>query len=68
MAKAKKNGSFEENMQKIEKIVADLERQSVPLEEAIGLYEVGIGLIKNCQKILTEAEQKVSILSEDTHE
>jgi exodeoxyribonuclease VII small subunit len=67
MAKAKKIESFEDNMIQIEKIVADLERQAVPLEEAIGLYEMGIGLIKNCQKILTEAEQKVSILSE-THD
>ncbi len=55
-------------MQQIEKIVADLERQSVPLEEAIGLYETGIGLIKNCQKILTEAEQKVRILNDAPHE
>ncbi|MCX7123268.1 MAG: exodeoxyribonuclease VII small subunit [Gammaproteobacteria bacterium] len=68
MAKLKKNTSFEENMQQIEKIVADLERQSVPLEEAIGLYETGIGLIKNCQKILTEAEQKVRILNDAPHE
>ncbi len=68
MAKAKLTASFEDNMAKIEKIVADLERQSVPLEEAIGLYETGIGLIKNCQKTLTEAEQKVSILSEDRNE
>ncbi len=68
MAKLKKAASFEENMQQIEKIVADLERQAVPLEEAIGLYETGIGLIKHCQKILTEAEQKVTLLSETMHE
>ena len=64
MAKVKKNLSFEDNMQQIETIVADLERQSVSLETAIGLYEKGIGLIKECQKILSEAEQKVTILSE----
>ena len=68
MTKVKKMASFEENMQQIEKIVTDLERQSVPLEEAIGLYETGIGLIKNCQKILSEAEQKVSMLNEEAHE
>jgi exodeoxyribonuclease VII small subunit len=68
MATAKKTVSFEQNMQEIEKIVADLERQAVPLEEAIGLYEKGIGLIKQCQKILTDAEQKVTLLSAGQYE
>lgn len=69
MAKApKKSISFEENLNRIEIIVAELERQGLPLEQAINQYEEGIKLIKECQKILTEAEQKVLMLSDDKNE
>ncbi len=69
MAKApKKSISFEENLNRIEIIVAELERQGLPLEQAINQYEEGVKLIKECQKILTEAEQKVLMLSDDKNE
>lgn len=68
MAKTKKDISFEEQMGRLEGIVASLEQQTLPLNEAMGLYEEGVGLIKHCQKILAEAEQKVMILSAQDHE
>jgi exodeoxyribonuclease VII small subunit len=68
VAKVKKEISFEEKMGRLENIVAELEQQTLPLNEALGLYEEGVGLIKTCQKILAEAEQKVKILSMDNHE
>ena len=68
MAKAKDKVSFEDNMGRLETIVSDLERQTLPLDDALSLYEEGVGLIKTCQKILTTAEQKVTLLSETQDE
>lgn len=65
---SKKAVSFEENLSRIESLVAELERQGLPLEQAIQYYEEGITLIKQCQKILSEAEQKVQLLSEGKNE
>lgn len=65
MAKtAKKSISFEDNLARIESLVTELERPAVPLEQAIAYYEEGISLIQTCQKLLTEAEQKITILND----
>ncbi len=65
MAKTtKKTVPFEDQLARIEAIVTELERPAIPLDQAISLYEEGVGLIKNCQQLLTEAEQKVHILGE----
>lgn len=65
MAKStKKQASFEEQLSRIEVIVSELERQALPLDQAISFYEEGVKLIKECQKTLSEAEQKVLILNE----
>lgn len=65
MAKtSKKTISFEENLARIETLVTELERPAVPLDEAIACYEEGISLIRTCQKLLTEAEQKIIILND----
>lgn len=69
MAKSsKKPISFEDNLSRIEAIVNELERQALPLDQAISFYEEGVKLIKECQKILTAAEQKVLVLSEGQNE
>ncbi len=65
MAKpAKKSASFEAHLARIETLVAELERQGIPLDQAISYYEEGITLIKQCQSLLAAAEQKVTLLSE----
>lgn len=51
--------TFEESMSRIEEIVRVLERGDKPLEEALSLFEEGTGLIKSCQKLLDDAEQRV---------
>ena len=66
MAKAtKKNPSFEDQLARLEAIVTELERQALPLDEALKFYEEGVGLVKQCQKTLTDAEQKVLILNQE---
>jgi len=59
---------FSEKLQKVENIVHKLEKEQLPLEEALSLYEDGISLIRELQNFLQQAEQKVMVLSEDLKE
>ena len=51
--------SFEDAWKQLEKIVDDLERGDVPLEESIRIYERGEALKKHCDTLLKSAEDKV---------
>jgi len=53
---------FEESLQRLEKIVDELEKGDLPLEKALGLFEEGIALSASCRKELEAAEGKVEIL------
>jgi len=57
--------SFEEAMAALEKVVGDLERGDVPLEQSISLYERGAKLKKRCEDKLKEAEEKVAAITLD---
>lgn len=51
--------SFEQALDQLEKIVDDLERGDVPLEQSIRIYERGEALKKHCDTLLKSAEDKV---------
>jgi len=51
--------SFEQAAARIEEIVRLLEKGDAPLGELLALFEEGAKLIKDCGKILDEAEQTV---------
>ncbi len=51
--------SFEDALKQLEKIVDDLERGDVPLEESIRIFERGEALKKHCDTLLKSAEDKV---------
>jgi exodeoxyribonuclease VII small subunit len=53
---------FEDGLQRLEKIVQELEKGEVPLERALILFEEGMQLSSSCRKELEEAEGKVEIL------
>lgn len=55
--------TFEESMLELEKVVSKLESGDITLDESLKLFEKGIKLSKNCQKMLDEAEKKVKILT-----
>lgn len=59
---------FSQRMEKIEEIVKRLEKEQLPLEEALVLFEEGVGLIRECQTFLKETEQKVTLLSDSGEE
>lgn len=53
---------FEDSINKLEEIVNKLEAGDVTLDESLSLFEQGIKLSKSCQKMLDNAEKKVSVL------
>lgn len=53
---------FEECIERLEKIVHELEKGEVPLEQSLTLFEEGMQLSASCRKELEEAEGKVEIL------
>ena len=54
-----KSLTFEKALEALEKIVDDLERGDVPLDESIRTYERGEALKAHCEKLLKAAEDKV---------
>lgn len=62
----KKDVSFEESMDELEKIVQKLEAGDVPLEEAIQLFQDGMKWSKLCHDKLQKVEKQMDeILKED---
>lgn len=57
-----KANNFEENMQGLENIVQELEKENLNLEDSIKKFEEGIELSKKCNEILEDAEKKITIL------
>ena len=56
--------SFEAALKKLEALVTKMESQSLSLEESLAAFEEGVALTKACQKALSEAEQKVKIITQ----
>ena len=54
---------FEEALQELERRVRRLESGEVPLEEALRLFEEGVGLARRCHEELEAAEKRVVALS-----
>ena len=54
--------NFEVSLQKLEKIIEKLEDGDISLEDSVKSFEEGIGLVKECQKQLYQAELKVKKL------
>lgn len=54
--------SFEERIENLEKIVTELEKGDLNLDDSVAKFEEGIKISKECNKILEEAEKKITIL------
>ena len=54
--------NFEENMESLEKVVQELEKGELNLDDSIKKFEEGMNLSKKCNEILEEAEKKITIL------
>lgn len=54
---------FEQALERLEKIVAEMESAELPLEEVVGRFEEGTRLMRFCAQKLEEAEKKIEILA-----
>ncbi|TCZ77460.1 exodeoxyribonuclease VII small subunit [Paenibacillus albiflavus] len=57
--------SFEQAMDKLEALVAQLESGDVPLEQAIELYQESMKLSQLCSQKLAQVERKIEMLVEE---
>lgn len=53
---------FEEAMKELEETVKKLENGETTLDESMALFEKGISLSRTCQKLLDEAQLKITKL------
>ncbi len=53
---------FESALARLESIVKNIEGGNLPLEESLAAFQEGVGLIQQCQTLLSQAEQKVEML------
>ena len=53
---------FEESLRKLEKIVEDLEKGDLSLDDALKKYQEGIELSRLCNQRLENAKKKIDIL------
>ena len=51
--------SFEKSLERLDVIVRQLEKGDAPLDDLLALFEEGTSLVCSCQKMLSDAEQKV---------
>ena len=53
------NTSFEASMTRLEQIVRAMERGDVSLDESLKLFQEGTDLVRNCNRLLDEAQLQV---------
>ena len=54
------NLTYEQAYNKLEDILEKLESKNTSLDESLNLYEEGISLYKHCNKLLEDAQLKIS--------
>lgn len=55
---------YKDLINELKEIIEKIENGDADLEESMALYEKGIAIMKNCEKILEEAELKVTELQD----
>lgn len=58
------NRTFEVALRDLEERVRKLDSGELPLEEALRLFEQGVGLVRECQELLDSAERRIVELTE----
>ena len=60
---ASKNAvAFEESLESLKEILADLEEGKLPLSESLEKYEAGIKHLRNCNEALQKAKSRIELL------
>ena len=56
--------TFEEAIQELEKILAEVESGNVGLEESLAKYERGTFLVQHCRSVLSQAEKQIEQITQ----
>lgn len=56
--------SFEQAIQELETLIVQMEQGEISLEQSLAYFERGIGLARHSQQLLSKAEQRVQILTQ----
>jgi exodeoxyribonuclease VII small subunit len=59
--------NFEAAMAELDQLVEKMEAGQLALEESLSAYQRGATLIKYCEKVLADAQQRIQILDSDTN-
>ena len=59
MKKKKENKSFEQSLDRLEKLVSKMESGDIALEKSMELFEEGMNLINDCQSQLNKADKRI---------
>lgn len=62
---SKEPANFEAAMAELEVLVERMDAGQLPLEESLKAYQRGVVLLKYCEKVLADAEQRVKVLDGD---
>lgn len=54
--------NLEKSFAELSTLIDQMEHQELTLDQSLTHFERGINLVKHCQKILSNAEQKVEVL------
>jgi len=66
--KPEKLPTLEQSLKEVTQLIDKMEHSELSLEQSLDHFERGIKLVKHCQKILEEAEQKVQILLQNNQQ
>ncbi len=64
MTKKPKESGFEATLAELEALVSRMEAGDLPLDQALGHFERGVQLTRECQQQLQQAQQRVQILQQ----
>jgi exodeoxyribonuclease VII small subunit len=54
--------SFESAMAELDALVVRMENGQLPLEESITAYQRGTELLKYCEQVLADAQQRIKVM------
>lgn len=63
---AKKKVSIEENLERLDSIIEQLEQEDTTLTESMKVYSEGVGLIKDCEQMLDKVEKQIIELTKES--
>ena len=62
------NRTFEKALSELENHVRKLDSGELALEDSLATFESGVKLVRECQELLDNAEQRITDLSADPEE